>query len=85
MLLEKYQVKDGTGLVKYRELVNSLDTVFSDACNPTDVIQNARTTAVLNDEEKEKMIEMMTELNRHVVSNRILLKPGFMDFDRSAQ
>jgi len=46
MLLEKYQVKDGTGLVKYRELVNSLDTVFSDACNPTDVIQNARTTAV---------------------------------------
>jgi len=31
------------------------------------------------------MIEMMTELNRHVVSNRILLKPGFMDFDRSAQ
>ena len=29
------------------------------------------------------MIEMMTELNRHVVSNRILLKPGFMDFDRT--
>ena len=29
------------------------------------------------------MIEMMTALNKHVVSNRILLKPGFMDFDRS--
>ena len=29
------------------------------------------------------MIEMMTGLNRHVVSNRILLKPGFADFDRS--
>ena len=29
------------------------------------------------------MIEMMTALNRHVVSNRILLKPGFADFDRS--
>lgn len=29
------------------------------------------------------MIELMTGLNRHVVSNRILLKPGFMDFDRS--
>lgn len=26
---------------------------------------------------------MMTDLNRHVVSNRILLKPGFADFDRS--
>lgn len=29
------------------------------------------------------MLEMMTALNRHVVSNRILLKPGFQDFDRS--
>ena len=29
------------------------------------------------------MIEMVTALNRHVVSNRILLKPGFADFDRS--
>jgi len=78
-------VKDGTGLVNYRELVNSLDTVFSDACNPSEVIQNALTTAVLADEEKDKMIEMMTELNRHVITNRILLKPGFMDFDRSKQ
>jgi Ca2+-binding EF-hand superfamily protein len=31
----------------------------------------------------ETMVSMMTALNRHVVSNRILLKPGFMDFDRS--
>ena len=46
LLLDKYQVKDGTGLVKYRELVNNLDTVFSDQCNTTDVILNARTTAV---------------------------------------
>ena len=29
------------------------------------------------------MIQMMTGLNQHVVSNRILLKPGFADFDRS--
>ena len=46
LLLDKYQLKDGTGLVKYREFVNSLDTVFSDQCNSTDVILNARTTAV---------------------------------------
>ena len=31
------------------------------------------------------MYEMMTGLNRHVVANRILLKPGFQDFDRSQQ
>ena len=29
------------------------------------------------------MIEMMTALNKHVVANRILLKPGFQDFDKS--
>ena len=29
------------------------------------------------------MIDLMTALNRHVVSHRILLKPDFMDFDRS--
>ena len=29
------------------------------------------------------MIDMMTQLNRVVVSHRILLKPDFMDFDRS--
>lgn len=29
------------------------------------------------------MYQMMTALNQHVVSNRILLKPGFSDFDRS--
>ena len=29
------------------------------------------------------MINHMTSLNKHVVANRILLKPGFQDFDRS--
>ena len=45
-LLQRYQAKDGSGLVNYRDFVNKLDTVFSDAVNPTDVIMNARTTAV---------------------------------------
>ena len=46
MLLDKDRVTDGSGLVCYRDLVNNLDTVFSDAVNPSDVIQNARTSAV---------------------------------------
>ena len=29
------------------------------------------------------MFNMMDALNKHVVANRILLKPGFQDFDRS--
>ena len=31
------------------------------------------------------MIQCMTELNKTVVSKRILLKPAFKDFDRSQQ
>lgn len=31
----------------------------------------------------QTLIDVMTCLNRHVVSHRILLKPGFMDFDKS--
>lgn len=46
MLLKKYAVAATPGLVCYRDFVNNLDTVFSDACNPSDVIQNARTSAV---------------------------------------
>ena len=46
MLLEKYQARDGTGLVNYRDLVNNLDTVFAETTNPSEVIQNARTSAV---------------------------------------
>ena len=46
MLLEKYQLKNGSGLVNYRDFVNSLDRVFSDEVDTTEVIQNAKTSAV---------------------------------------
>ena len=46
MLLAKYQAKDGTGLVNYRDLVNNLDTVFAEDTDTNAVIQNARTSAV---------------------------------------
>ena len=38
---------------------------------------------MFSDAEKQEMIDHMTWLNRQVVSNRILLKPAFKDFDRS--
>lgn len=34
------------GLINYREFITKLDEVFSEAMNPTEVITNARTTAV---------------------------------------
>ena len=45
-LINRYQLKDGTGLINYRDFVNKLNTVFSDEVDPTAVIQNARTSAV---------------------------------------
>ena len=45
-LLDRYQAKDGTGLVNYRTFVNKLDEVFQEHMNPNDVIMNARTSAV---------------------------------------
>jgi len=46
MLLERYQLKNGSGLVNYRDFVNSLDRVFSDEVDTNEVIQNAKTSAV---------------------------------------
>lgn len=71
------------GLINYRDFINKLDTVFSESADQTAVIQNARSSAEFDDDEMRAMIDLMTALNRHVVSHRILLKPDFMDFDRS--
>ncbi len=45
-LINRYQLKDGTKLINYRDFINKLDTVFSDQVDPTAVIQNAKTSAV---------------------------------------
>lgn len=76
-LANRYKTNNGSGHINYRDFVNKLDDVFLEHMNPSDVIQNARTSAVFNDADKESMIEMMTALHTHVVSNRIHLKPGF--------
>ena len=45
-LIARYKVGDHSGHINYRAFVNKLDEVFLETMNPTDVIQNARTTAV---------------------------------------
>ena len=45
-LITRYSSPQGVGLINYRDLVNKLDEVFSDAMSPAAVIQNARTSAV---------------------------------------
>jgi hypothetical protein len=81
--VNRYKVVGQPGLINYRDFINKLDTVFSESANQTAVIQNARSSAEFDDDEMRAMIDLMTALNRHVVSHRILLKPDFMDFDRS--
>jgi len=45
-LINRYSTKDNTGLINYRDFVNKVDQVFTEVMNPSEVIQNARTTAV---------------------------------------
>lgn len=45
-LLTRYASPQGPGLINYRDFVNNLDEVFLEQMNPSEVIQNARTSAV---------------------------------------
>lgn len=45
-LINRYRNQTQPGLINYREFITKLDEVFSEAMNPTEVINNARTTAV---------------------------------------
>jgi len=53
--------------------------------DPSATIQNVRAQAVFNDNEKDAMLDAITQMNNKIKAERILLKPGFMDFDRSQQ
>ena len=41
-LIRRYQLKDGTGLIRYRDFIESAERVFSDAVNPSEAINKAR-------------------------------------------
>ena len=45
-LIARYRNATQPGLINYREFITKLDEVFSENMNPTEVISNARTTAV---------------------------------------
>ena len=45
-LIRRYQLKDGTGLICYRDFVNAADKVFSDEANPSEAIAAAKSSAV---------------------------------------
>lgn len=82
-LTERYRNEKNRDLIDYRRLVTALEQVFSDEVNPSQIIQSSQTQAVFSEEERAKMTESMQQLKTQIVSRRILLKPGFQDFDRS--
>jgi len=53
--------------------------------DPSATIQNVKAQALFTDEEKDLMLDAITRMNEKIKAERILLKPGFMDFDRSQQ
>ena len=45
-LINRYKLKDGTGLICYRDFVNNADKVFSDESDPSVAIQGAKSQGV---------------------------------------
>ena len=45
-LINRYRCENQPGLINYRDFIVKLDEVFLEQMNPTEVIMNARTTAV---------------------------------------
>ena len=45
-LIRRYQLKDGTGLIRYREFIENAERVFSDAVNPSEAINASRSQGV---------------------------------------
>lgn len=82
-LIDRYRVSDGTGMINYASFLQKLNCVFSDQMDPSSTIQNVKAQAVFTDEEKDIMLDAVTQMNNKIKAERILLKPGFMDFDRS--
>lgn len=79
--MRKYSL--GADLVSYTEFCRNIESVFSEDSNDNDIIQNSRSRAIFSDEEKDRLISALQDIRFIIVTNRILLKPSFQDFDRS--
>jgi len=82
-LIQKYRCQDASGLINYYNFCDNINQVFTEHVDPNKIIQGVRSTAVFTDREKDIMVSTLSEIRQQVVSNRILLKPCFMDYDRS--
>lgn len=83
-LVARYRCPDQPGLVNYARFVANINQVFCENANQTDFIHQIKSKAVFaNQEEEALMLEAVTNMNAKIRAERILLKPYFMDFDKS--
>lgn len=54
-----------------------------DHMNPQSVIEEGKSAAQFTEAEKESLLGVLGRFRTEILSKRILLKPGFNDFDRS--
>ena len=80
-LLKKYSL--GAGLVGYSDFCKHIESVFEPGANEQAVIENSKSQAIFTDQEKELLISTLQELRFNIVTNRIMLKPSFQDFDKA--
>lgn len=82
-MIAKYKIQDKEDLINYAQFCENIDRIFGEGVSPTEVIGGSKSTANFTLEEMELMVATLTEMRRQIVSNRVLLKPSFQDFDRT--
>ena len=82
-LIAKYAHPTQVGLIRYSDFCDNLNYVFTDAAVPEHVVEEAKSTPLMGEEDAMRLYEVMKGFNHEIVSKRILLKPGFHDFDRA--
>lgn len=82
-LLRKYAHPTEVGLVRYSDFCDNLNHVFSDLADPSRAVEEAKSTPLMGGADLERLVQVMKGFNHEIVSKRILLKPGFHDFDRA--
>jgi hypothetical protein len=59
-IINKYRA--GNGLISYADFCGNIDTVFSDTCNPIEVIENSKSTASFSDEERAILTSLLNAI-----------------------
>lgn len=57
-LIQKYR-EHPSGLISYSAFCRNIDTVFTDSVNPTDVIENSKSTANFTDADMQNLMKIL--------------------------